>query len=348
MSNPLRQRYRALTLPAPQPFVMLSEWIFLNLFNAKRAPRRSQAELNASAEQQRWTWQAIARGEGDPTEFPPKIAEKYAHRDREMAKQREASQRAIAANKAMMEMRKKSGPGSRAIDAENALERLRRQRSESAIRARQALDDLQQRVRTAEPSSTAISTCVKKKRVGSRKHCSALWPTANASVVARLRRRSRMKPYQTKSSAQKTRTRCRALRSSKARDAPESRVVWSARKRWPWPWPNSEKAFFLIGPSDASLIPRRWPAMTSSAMHAAIALSAYQLIACDCVQRPPSRLESCGFRELQQTVGVLPVERRDIGRRRVLVGRVGGTGRVFDEKEEMRRWVRHQLRRRRL
>ena len=99
---------------------MLSEWIFLNLFNAKRAPRRSQAELNASAEQQRWTWQAIARGEGDPTDFPPKIAEKYAHRDREMAKQREASQRAIAANKAMMEMRKKSGPGSRAIDAENA------------------------------------------------------------------------------------------------------------------------------------------------------------------------------------------------------------------------------------
>ena len=152
MSNPLRQRYRALTLPAPQPFVMLSEWIFLNLFNAKRAPRRSQAELNASAEQQRWTWQAIARGEGDPTDFPPKIAEKYAHRDREMAKQREASQRAIAANKAMMEMRKKSGPGSRAIDAENALERLRRQRSESAIRARQALDDLQQRVRTAELS----------------------------------------------------------------------------------------------------------------------------------------------------------------------------------------------------
>ena len=42
MSNPLRQRYRALTLPAPQPFVMLSEWIFLNLFNAKRAPRRSK------------------------------------------------------------------------------------------------------------------------------------------------------------------------------------------------------------------------------------------------------------------------------------------------------------------
>ena len=41
---------------------MFSEWIFLNMFNAPRAVRRSAKQLEIAAEQQRWTWEEIARG----------------------------------------------------------------------------------------------------------------------------------------------------------------------------------------------------------------------------------------------------------------------------------------------
>ena len=128
-----------------EPFVVCSEWLFLNVFNAKRAPRRSKKELEAAAEQQRWTWEAIAKGDGEAAERPPEIALKIERVNAYHAKVHYDSQRATDASKLLLEMRKKTTDWNSAVEAERTLARLRRAHSEGAMNAQRTLDELRER-----------------------------------------------------------------------------------------------------------------------------------------------------------------------------------------------------------
>ena len=44
-----------------EPFVVAVEWLYMSIFNAPVARRRSPAQLALAAEQQQHVWQALAR-----------------------------------------------------------------------------------------------------------------------------------------------------------------------------------------------------------------------------------------------------------------------------------------------